>query len=522
MYQQVATKIIKDSIKSAIFIDEKAWEPFTGKPRKKPIPMEVDMSINLYKNFKKNGISLATYRFKSIRQAQKDNDYLFEKRDLVLLDWKLNGNDGAEYSLKLLSHIIKKPNIHFCAIYTSQNNLDEIFWNILSYFSNTSSSEYGELRLNLADEEPGIIALLADFKQLSCTRFEKTSNRLFGEINQKHSELIKRIVEVTNEKDKRCACIKAGIAFGPELKSDESLPCPSVISLDRRTLTINNTVITILNKEVNGPETLIQSFSDQISNSGSSFMQLLGLEMQRIFSTKTSFIDSSILNVSREAFLFHRKQKKEESFEEFVKEVLFEQARLNLRDEKLKLLNNTLLDSFDEVEEVNINDKEVQAINIFYNSLKLGNNRRLNFGDVFKVESRYFICITALCDCLNPKSNVFYFAEGKTITKKNALPLGDTAFLSYLSPDTIIRWTDDQEKDGAHFKPVYIKPIAFTIPKNNISKGALTLFSLNEGGIKEKLKVEYITTIKPNYAQRIANHAFSHPVRVGVDFVKKG
>ena len=34
-------------------------------------------------------------------------------------------------------------------------------------------------------------------------------------------------------------------------------------------------------------------------------------------------------------------------------------------------------------------------------------------------------------------------------------------------------------------------------------------------------ELEYITTIRQNYTQRIANFAFSHPVRVGIDFVKK-
>ena len=38
--------------------------------------------------------------------------------------------------------------------------------------------------------------------------------------------------------------------------------------------------------------------------------------------------------------------------------------------------------------------------------------------------------------------------------------------------------------------------------------------------VLQQLSFEYITTIKQNYAQRIANHAFTHPVRVGVDFVK--
>lgn len=35
------------------------------------------------------------------------------------------------------------------------------------------------------------------------------------------------------------------------------------------------------------------------------------------------------------------------------------------------------------------------------------------------------------------------------------------------------------------------------------------------------LELMYISTIKQNYAQRIANQAFVHPARVGVNFIKK-
>ena len=36
-----------------------------------------------------------------------------------------------------------------------------------------------------------------------------------------------------------------------------------------------------------------------------------------------------------------------------------------------------------------------------------------------------------------------------------------------------------------------------------------------------RFEIEYITTLRNDYTQRIANHAFGHPARVGVDFVKK-
>jgi len=46
------------------------------------------------------------------------------------------------------------------------------------------------------------------------------------------------------------------------------------------------------------------------------------------------------------------------------------------------------------------------------------------------------------------------------------------------------------------------------------------IYYLNKEGKKKSKEVKYITTIRQNYAQRISNHAFSYPLRVGVDFVK--
>jgi imidazole glycerol phosphate synthase subunit HisF len=51
--------------------------------------------------------------------------------------------------------------------------------------------------------------------------------------------------------------------------------------------------------------------------------------------------------------------------------------------------------------------------------------------------------------------------------------------------------------------------------------GEILLNFLKSDGEKDSFKAEYLTTIKSNYTQRIANHAFSYPIRVGVDFVKK-
>jgi hypothetical protein len=519
-YQETTTQIIKDSIKSAIFIDENA-RPFYSPASEKEI-LEEMMSEELYSSFKTDGITLDIHKFNEGDEDKIEvTNYLFERRDLILLDWKLTGNSGELLSLKLLSSIVKKEHIHFCAIYTKQEELDEIFWNVLSYFSDKNTEYFDELKLELADVEEEVTQLIPEIKNFSANRFKKSIGREIGQFFVKNKELISRISEATKEKDRLCACILAGIAFSDEYTSEIPLPCPTMISPDRRTITLNSTIITILNKEANKPEVLINNFSKQISESKYSFLQLLGLEAHKIFSKRAAFIDTDILAISKEAFLFHRQQKKDDGFSEFIKEVLIEKARLNFRGEKISLLDDKLLDEISEEKLPPILQDEMLAMNIFYNSVHLGGNRKLNFGDVFKSETRFFICITALCDCQTPKNNMFYFAEGKIISSKKALGLGDSAFISYLPSRDIVRWSDDQPEESAHFKPIYIKPIQFIVPNNIITDNKLEMYYLNLDAIKESIEVEYVTTIKQNYTQRIANHAFAHPIRVGIDFVKK-
>jgi hypothetical protein len=532
-YQDTASQIIKDSIKSAIFIDENAWESFSPEPIGIEFQSDNQRSAELYRKFKEEGISLSTYKFTTVKDVEINKNYLFDRRDLVLLDWKLADTSGEEFSLKILSKIIELEYIHFCVIYTSspEKDFDTIFKNILAYFSNGNRTDYDDLRFRLSDIEDEIPNMMSKLELLNIERDSETSKELVAQLFKEHTNTVKRIKEeACLYGDLKCALIKTGIAFSNYIKSDEILPCPSVISFNNRSLVIGNTLVTILNKDDNKPSELIDNFSTQIVRSEYSFMQLLGLEMQRIFSLKAAFIDSSILHVSKEAFIHHRNQKMvkddEVSFKQFVKEVLFEQAKLNLRDEELKLLNSEQFETSTPIEISTIKESEILAMNVFYNSSILKGERRLNFGDVFKFEERYFICITALCDCLNPNKNVFYFSEGEKIKNiDEALSLGDTAFISYLPDKRVIRWSDLPPKGEDQilhkYKPVYIKPISYIIPINIITENKLKFHFLKEDATLDSFEVEYITTIKTDYAQRIANHAFSYPIRVGIDFVKK-
>ena len=512
-YQEVAVNIIKDSIKSAVFIDENAKEPYSTDN-----PSEEVRTIELYKQFRKDGISLSVFKYNN--DYRKQVDYLFVNRDLVLLDWKLEGDEkDGEKSLEILSEIVNNHNnIHFCVIYTNEEE-DSVLNNILSYFSETSRLEYEDFKLDLLEKEDEIKEILSDLEELSLYRFEPNLKEKYNNIRRKNSDVVNFIHDIIKANTKQCSLIKCGIAYNNYIKSEDKQPCPSSIDIPSYTLCINNTIISILSKKIIDPNHLFEKFANAIANYNCGIMHLIGLELKSIQKRKDSYIDADILKVTKKALGYH-KSEKENEFDSFLKEVMLEQEALNLRDEKL-----TLIDAIDnEQYEESLKD-EYLSMNVFYNSAHLNSQKTLSFGDVFKCGNSYYICITALCDCLRPskRNNKFYFAEGKEVSTSKGMKIGDSGFVSFVFDEHIkcIKWNDRDEID----EPTYIIPETYLVPDNMINENKLNvqkaLKQNNEQWVLQNFTFEYITTIKQNYAQRIANHAFTHPVRVGVDFIGK-
>src|SRR5690554_6884537 len=119
MYSQKAFEILRSSINSAVFIDEKAKDLFSETPVDSEIPEE-NLSRLLYNNFKNNGKNLTVHKFKA---SDVDNsqilDFLFNGKDLILLDWELAEFAGEVHSLKLLKEAVKRPYLNFCCIYSN-------------------------------------------------------------------------------------------------------------------------------------------------------------------------------------------------------------------------------------------------------------------------------------------------------------------------------------------------------------------------------------------------------------------
>lgn len=570
-YSEKTLEIVTTSIKSAVFIDEKARGVYEYEGLDDKL-LEEKLSIAIYNNFKNNGISLAVHKFKvADREDENLLQYLFNDRDLVLLDWKLQGESGEEYSLELLSRVVDSNHINFCCIYTTETKIDNIFFNILSYFSGIDESKFNSIKEKYeSDYEDTLKDIQKSYNHIDYNH--KNNGRHIGRLIKEGLNFEELIELCGNDLDKKEALFLLMMSLENYHKSPKANFKPTLISIENRTLIINNTIICILNKEnalEEEPIEIIKNLSEKIESSKNSFTQLLGIEMQNIFNTAGSFVDENLLKISKEALFAHRKYIKEKNndndipFKTLIKQVLLEHAYLKLRTAKLSLLNDDFLEL--QVNTANaLEDDQVALINTFYNSVSVkslneDSQPNLNFGDVFKDDNNdYYLCITALCDCLRPdkiKQN-FYFVKGKKIDVKLANTLGDSAFISYVGQDEAISWIalepdtqieidqtgkSEQELELERLRienkmltthkylPVYIKPHSFNVKNPKIIDSVIEIRRIesikvenvtNDNGDIAFSSIRYITTLRPSYTQRIANHSFTHPIRVGVDFVK--
>jgi hypothetical protein len=539
-YAVRAKSILKDSIKSAIYIDDKA-RSFFQKANEKP-ELEEELTVNLYNNFKENGISLEVFKYSKGDEVHDDKlNFITENRDFVILDWKLLGESGEEESLKLLNEIVSAKNIHFASIYTSKDDLDEVLLNILSYFSEKDKDYYTNIKeeLELEGFPEEIITLL---NQININRSDNKTIKTFrSEIYRLDKNVPRKLCEITGIDDLTCAIIKSSIALSNKIKSDIALQCPTSVDNDNKIVVINNTIITILNKSDNKADELLENFKNHIINDVDSFNQLLGLDLYNHIYRSSAITNDLSINFPKEALIHHRKKLKEDNigyfFNSFMNEILMEKLSMSIRNRESLLLDDSLLNEFEAELDANYSDvSSLHKMNVFYNSFYFEKeNQILNFGDVFLVEHnenhknspKYLICLTALCDCLRPQDKIksnFYFAEGSNIDVNDALSLGDTAFVSFLSNNVTIKWTEVASDDlKKAYGPVYVKPLQYKVfeGENKIDENnQIKVHYLDKTGQTKSETLSYFGTIRPNYAQRIANHAFSYPVRVGVDFVK--
>ena len=518
-YDKIIRDIIKNAIRSAIFIDENALEPYQ-KPSDPEIKEE-RLSVDLYNEFYNNSIALTNYKYrKDLYSASKD--YLLHGKDLILLDWKLNGDSGEEDALNVLEDTIKY-HIPFCVVYTKETT-DSVFENLLSFFMGFTERNCEDIRLSLLldmnDENDKVF-----FSQISdmvhSGNFPEQKIKAMRECIQ-FREIFANEYFKDESKDIRTKFEGCWCAYMNLHKSRESTPKFLSFDSEEKLIVVNDTFITILNKEATNASLLREKFLEIISGYKNSFSKLLRLEINWLIREKGISINSEVSSIAKDTYRYHKKQNKEE-FENFIKNIVLNGVALNLLDAPLSLIQS--LDIKSDVPEPPV--EELIKMNTFYNATYRNGAKRITFGDVFqlyenaKEKDEYYICITPLCDCVHPKNEMtFYFAKGTKVPKDSVnkeLKNAEEAFTSYIPFDILVKWNEVHSG-----KPTYITPIPLTVPKLVIKNDTINAYQLQaKVSRKKKLQLHYITTLKQNYAQRIANHAFTHSTRVGITYVSK-
>lgn len=563
MYSQKAFEILNSSINNVVFIDEKAKDFYSG-TELNPDVAEEKLSFDLFTTFKKNGKNLAVHKFeKSNLDDPNTLEYLFKGKDLILLDWELAELAGQEFSLNLLNKAISTPYINFCCIYSSSSNFNQIPIFLDAFFSGLTQVDFEAIRNEFSFFEPDDLQEVLNLDDENTAKFIEENeldinNFPIVHFKDKPNSFLLRLIHISLNIDKF-------------IISENSINNYEVLNTGDNSFMINNTFVLTLKKDFTEDSDitkLLKRISDVIVRNKGSFFQLLGLEMQSIFNSHERFIDDTILKSSTEAlFQFRNHLNNDKTFGTIIKKLLIEQATLKLRTAKLELLKPDFLDfKSQELESKVPTPDDLFQLNVFYNSVTVKGLHpdsvpNLNFGDIFIDEQEnYYLCVTALCDCYEPNKiqGNFYFVIGKVFKNIDlALKLGDTAFISFLPNNSAVYWgslesakfakIDKQKAEESIdayrvrklineiesykqflYKPFYVKPQVFNVEDNKLINNKLRVWDISTKYSEEQINqnincfnLTYITTLRNDYTQRIANHAFGHPARVGVDFVKK-
>lgn len=544
-FDTVASIILQDSIKSAIFIDDRVLLPFEDNTD----PNIVNYS-NLIAPFEERGCTLSFYRFSE--EWRTKAKFLFDSRDLLILDWQLRINeDTYSDTFAILQEAIQTDSLHFCCIYTDTNPndfIDKIIFPVLYYFgycSKLTSAQLNGIRdqfIDLCDEEgldsEAVISTLNPlFREyvlyfIDSGRRRAVSQQILNYLRQEFgdfSRIRNQVIELTGE----LGSSFFALAYAFEEQAIPNCEIEYKVRI-RQTETgnwrlyINNTIVAIANKDSIQEQRFYEEFKNSIVDEHNIFLTLLGLEMRNAFRKGSGFIGKELDEIDETAFFYHHKNiKPKDAFYEFLRELWVDQATHFLSSEEPTLYStleeykaNNAIDS-----KVNDFEQQIQSqlllqgalvkLNNFYNQLRFNprDGELMSFGDILKLKKgdntiEYVMCITPLCDCADPdkiKKQYFFVRHEAVIDSHlNALKKAEGKYISYLQSEEGILCIDWGE----------CKPFSLYI--KNPALGSLSKVCYQN----EWLGLEHLGRIKENFAQRIANKALSYPARVGVSLAQ--
>lgn len=534
-FKELQSEIIRKSINSAICIDDDMLAPYeiVDDPNK---PSYL-MPQSLYASFREDAkCDLDIYHYKSFEEFKEAQSYLFNHKDLLILDWELQNEAPHKFidSVSILHEALLKSSIHFVVIYTNAPDLDSIAHQVIIDFCDYTFEE---------EEQK-----LQDFKsKLDELLIEKDIDKSVDDMMNAIHEELKGYV-LYPDKDAACDILRNKVidlfqkkinvgdiykflkklGFDPTdfpLWLDYMLSTKSqkkmshrILNIDRTTLLVDNTIVYIANKEAVKPEKVYAQVCEKTSNITNLRSLLLSLLVKEELYLKVPQIGRGLIGINDSALLQKVGEYKAlndfDGLMDFVTECftgeLVETLLHEIDKEKIQSL---LWDSYDDKPQ-DIESEELCRLNSFLTFIPkerfYGSNHNIYTGDIFEVEINntpsYLICVSQGCDCSHPDKIDYNYAFAKGVkcpVKESLQHAEDDNYTYFQDGNTTIKWTKK-------FQTIYLKD------NYQLDKDAKIEISLNG----ETTAMHYLGRQKDHFAQRILNYVFNNAMRIGADLVK--
>lgn len=545
-YQVVAKEIVKNSINNVICIDDEFLEPYTSGVS------GIGLDKEIYNCFKDRDCNINMIKYPSATSIKRR----IQNNDLVILDWELQ-NTEPKYkpTLELLNEMIE-TNVSFICIYTHSADISKIGRALNSYFSGYDAQEiesfyeevHSVLSYNVYEE------ILEDKKLRGyfIKYFNSDDSEHRGIRAEAREYFIKYLEGVADEweiPDKiirdlhvsldNVEChqlfMKLGLHFSRALIPLVKTKVIKKLCEKEQTYWVDGKIIIIKNKAVVSgyfsvtADALYEEISKNIINAPSNILTLLWLELKNHLTDTRKLNGNFLKEIDEKAFLnnimsshFDENGKiDKDKLHSFITDILsyelkynlfqLDSKAINLIEEHLTVDKKTEIESCRSKAEFKCSVSNLNHLITFNNSKII--SKKIRFGDIFIGDNqKYYLCITAHCDCLNPSKidNNFIFAETdekfSCISKIKTL---DSEYVSFVKENDekikIVRWVNSQGK--IQVKSLHI-PNLDSDGKNNIK------VNLPSG----ETNLTFIGNQKENFTQRIANCAYSWMNRVGVSY----
>lgn len=510
--------IVKESIKSVVCIDDKIVTPYQDEGDK-------TFSNALYEGLRSSlnsAILMIPY------SQLKTPEEVFKNRDLLILDWELE--EPATDTIKTLTLVdaALRSEIKYICIYT-KNDAVTVKNEMLRYYSGYTEEDISTLNEKCQEEGLFLEAIFGQYPDDICSPDmlngdvlrEKIKSlgispkREFGHLYDKR--ILFQLFLVYMAQMKKCPLPREAEFIHECSSSANSFFC------------VNKKIVMVFKKSDSkgssggevGANDLVDKITEAVISEPNSILTSAWLFYSNALYRQLVYIESPLSGVDLGAFSYAYSQFGRDNHEganDLVKKLYFQEMESRMDLMKLSLpqciVEKLPCPDFGNEKLPPEVKKGLVMLNMRMNTNRCLAQKKhlLSFGDVFKAPSSYWMCVSAKCDCSHPDNNNrnYIFIKGQVTDEEQALDDADSQYISFI-------------EHGGSIKAITWQTRIFVcyveLPEVEIGH-KLKVATADRKNNNEYIEVEYVTSISPDYAQRMANNVFSFANRVGVSFAQ--